>query len=131
MLSAGCTSAESKLGRGVSNTAELMRLSEFNRSIEQHSLYEGPNSGFATGLMSGIDHSIVRTGVGLYEIVTFPIPPYHPVLTNYLTPEPHYPDAYSPRKWNEPVLDTDHSLGFGGGDEMPWFPGSRFRVFDN
>jgi hypothetical protein len=30
-----------------------------------------------------------------------------------------------------PVLDTDHSMGFSGGEVAPWFPGSRFRVFDN
>ena len=85
----------------------------------------------ATGMIKGIHRTLARTGVGIYEVVTSPFPPYGPVWTSYLTPMPGYPDAFTPRKWDQPVFDTDHALGFSGGDVAPWFPGSRFRVFDN
>jgi len=134
LLVAGCAGPEKKAGRGVANTMEIIRLSELQRQIEQHGLFDnrdGMDDGIWAGALAGMDRSITRTGLGLYEIVTFPIPPYHPVLTNYLTPSPAYPDAYQPRKWDIGIFDTDHSLGFSGGDIAPWSPGSRFRVFDN
>ncbi len=127
----GCANVEQKLGRGAANTAEIVRWGEMQRSIEQDGLFEGTDVGVATGMIQGFDKTMTRTGVGIYEIVTAPFPPYHPVLTNYLTPKPGYPDAYQPRKWSDPVFDTDHNLGFSGGDVAPWFPGSRFTVFDN
>lgn len=131
LIAAGCTNVEEKAGRGVANTTEIIRLSEMQRGIEQQGVFGGTDVGVATGAIEGFDRSLVRTGVGIYEIVTAPLPPYHPVLTNYLAPKPQYPDAYHPRKWADPVFDTDHTLGFSGGDIAPWFPGSRFTVFDN
>jgi putative exosortase-associated protein (TIGR04073 family) len=131
ILVAGCSSMEQKMGRGIANTTEIVRLGEMNRSIEQGGLFNGPDVGIATGVAHGFDRTIARTAVGVYEIVTFPLPPYRPVFTNYLNPRPQFPDTYKPSKWATPVFDTDHSMGFSGGDIAPWFPGSRFRVFDN
>ncbi len=131
LFSAGCTHMETKMGRGVANTTEIIRLGELQRSVEQHGIFEGTDDGVMTGAVEGFDKTLARTGVGIYEVVTFPLPPYHPVFTNYLSPKPGYPDAYHPRKWAEPPFDTDHALGFSGGDIAPWFPGARFRVFDN
>ena len=131
MLGAGCTNVEHKAGRGVANATEIIRLGEFQRSVEQEGIFGGTDVGVMTGAITGIDRSLARTGVGIYEVVTAPFPPYHPVFTNYLAPRPAYPDAYRPRKWSEPVFDTDHALGFSGGDIAPWMPGSRCRVFDN
>jgi putative exosortase-associated protein (TIGR04073 family) len=131
LLGAGCTGPETKLGRGFSNATEIVRMNEMQRSVEENGLFYGTDVGVATGVVQGFDRTLARTGLGIYEVVTFPLPPYHPVLTGYLAPAPQYPDSFAPRKWSEPVFYTDYSLGFSGGDIAPWFPGSRFRVFDN
>lgn len=131
LLGVGCAGPEQKLGRGFSNAGEVVRLNEFQRSVEQDGLFYGTDTGMTTGVVQGVDHTVERTGLGLFEILTFPFPPYHPVLTSYVPAKPQYADAYAPRKWADPIFDTDYSLGFSGGDVAPWFPGSRFRVFDN
>ncbi|HEX3799531.1 MAG TPA: exosortase system-associated protein, TIGR04073 family [Verrucomicrobiae bacterium] len=131
LFAAGCAGPEEKLGRGVSNMGEIVRQSELQRSVEQSGTFGGTDVGLTTGFVKGVDHTIVRTGVGIYEIVTFPIPPYHPVLTDYMPPKSLYPDGYKPRKWSDATFDTDRMIGFSGGDVAPWFPGSKFRVFDN
>src|ERR1022692_2805699 len=43
-LSSGCTNMESKLGRGLSNTAEIVRAGEFRRSMEQTALFDSPET---------------------------------------------------------------------------------------
>jgi putative exosortase-associated protein (TIGR04073 family) len=130
LFAVGCAGPEEKLGRGIANSQEIIRLSEFQRAEEQSGLYYGTDVGITTGIVQGFDKTIARTGIGLYEIVTFPIPPYHPICTDYLSPKTQYPDSYKPRKWSEAVYDTDRNTGFSGGDVAPWVPGSRFRVFD-
>lgn len=131
VLAAGCAGPEEKLGRGFGNVGEVVRAGEFQRATEQSSLFTGTDTGYTTGVVKGVNKTLARTGVGLYEIVTFPLPPYHPVCRDYLQAYPQYPDSYHPRKVSAPQMDTDHYLGFSGGDVAPWFPGSRFRVFDN
>lgn len=131
LLCVGCAGPEAKLGRGMANASEIFRMNEMHRSVEQDGLFYGPVDGVATGVVQGVDKTLARTGVGIYEVLTYPFPPYHPVWTSYLTPSPSFPDAYAPRLWDEPVFNTDMSLGFSGGAIAPWFPGSRFTVFDN
>ncbi len=131
LMGAGCAGPEEKLGRGFGNMKEIVRMNEFQRSEEQAGIFSGTDIGVETGIVQGIDHTLVRTGVGIYEVVTFPLPPYRPLFTDYMAPKPLYPDAYKPRKWSEAVFDNDRMTGFSGGDVAPWFPGSRFRVFDN
>jgi hypothetical protein len=82
-------------------------------------------------MVNGFTRTMARTGLGIYEIVTFPIPSYDPIWTDYLAPNPQYPDAYKPGLPDSPLFRTDSSLGFSGGDVAPLVPGSRFRVFDN
>ena len=130
LFGAGCAGPEQKLGRGMSNTYEIVRMGDVRRSIEQHEVFD-PYDGFTTGLVSGLDHSLTRAGVGIYEVVTFPIPPYHPVLNNYLSPGPNFPSSYKPGRLSDPMFDTDTYTGFSGGDAFPYIPGSRFNVFDN
>ena len=130
MFVTGCAGPEQKLGRGISNTFEIVRMGDMRRSIEQNEIFD-PYDGFTTGMVSGFDKSITRTGVGIYEVVTAPIPPYHPVLTSYLTPGPVFPGSYAPRRLSDPMFDTDTYTGFSGGDVFPYIPGSRFNVFDN
>jgi len=74
---------------------------------------------------------VARTGLGLYEMITFPFPPYHPIATKYFTPGPAYPESYKPGLISDPLFDTDTYTGFSGGDIAPFVPGSRFKVFDN
>ena len=105
LLGVGCAGPEQKLGRGFGNLTEVARMGEFDRSMEQAGLFEGPDTGMMTGMVRGIDHSLQRTGLGLYEVITFPIPPYHPVCTGYLSPRPLYPDSYRPRKFADSMFD--------------------------
>jgi putative exosortase-associated protein (TIGR04073 family) len=131
VFTSGCAGPEQKLGRGMSNTFEIVRMGEVRRSVEQTSVFESPSAGYTVGLVSGIDHTVARTVMGAVEIVTFPLPPYDPVFTSYVKPGPIYPESYKPGRISEGVFDTDTYMGFSGGEVAPFIPGSRFRVFDN
>ena len=110
-----------------------------SRSVEQSTLFEGPDAGYTTGVVRGFDRTLARTGLGVWEIVTFPLPNhtdayganYGPLATSYLSPSPAYPDSYKPT-WpaNDSRLETDSALEFSGGDIAPWFPGSHFSVLN-
>src|SRR4051812_17718648 len=131
ILGVGCAGPEQKFGRGLGNMTEIVRGNEMQRSFEQGNLFDGPDTGVTMGFARGFDRTLARTGLGVYEVVTFPIPPYGPIWTSYLSPRPLYPDSYHPRKWADSMTETDHYFGFSGGEIAPWFPGSRFRIFDN
>ena len=130
-LVSGCAGPEDKLGRGVSNTFEVVRMGEVRRSIEQTAIFDSSSTAFTTGLFRGIDHSAARVGLGLVEIVTFPIPPYEPMWTSYVVPGYVGPESYRPGLYSDAMFDTDTYSGFSGGDVAPFIPGSRFQVFDN
>src|SRR6185437_15935091 len=130
VIGAGCAGPEQKMGRGIANVTEVTRGGEFERSVEQEGLFGGTDVGVATGVVRGVNRTVARTGVGVYEIVTAPLPPYGPVWTSYLSPRPAYGDLYRPRKWSDSMFDTDKYVGFSGGDVAPWLPFSKFRVFD-
>lgn len=129
-LATGCAGPEKKLGRGINNFLEPVRMAEWRRTVEQDTLFN-PDSNIHTAIVKGFNRTMARAGVGLYEIVTFPIPSYDPVFTSYLPPKPNYPDSYEPGLPSDPIFSTDTSLGFTGGDVAPILPGSRFHVFDN
>jgi putative exosortase-associated protein (TIGR04073 family) len=129
-FTSGCAGPEHKLGRGTDNVFEAVRLGEMQRAIEQQSVFE-PQDGVAYGVIHGFDRSVARTGIGIYEVVTFPFPPYHPVFTKHFTPGPAYPDAFTPRRFSDSIFNTSTYAGFNGGDIAPFVPGSRFSVFDN
>ena len=70
-----------KLGRGVGNA--LGGWLEIPIQIEDHYAPADPLPTFATGLAVGVFKGLVRTGVGVYEAVTFLVPypeEYEPVL---------------------------------------------------
>jgi putative exosortase-associated protein (TIGR04073 family) len=135
LFTSGCAGPEQKLGRGISNSLEFTRLGEMRRSMEQTAVFDSPGEGYTTGFIHGFDRSVERTGVGLWEIVSFPFPnnkdSYGPIDTAHLTPNPVYPDSYKPGLPSSTLFDTDTYTGFSGGDVAPWIPGSRFSVFDN
>jgi putative exosortase-associated protein (TIGR04073 family) len=132
-LVAGCAGPEQKLGRGINNMFEFVRGGEIRRSIEQTAIFGSPDQSLTTGFIHGFDRSIVRTGAGLYEVLTFPVPnypqkDYGPIV---LPTDPPYPDSYKPNWIADQMLSPDNALGFGGGDIAPFIPGSRFHIFDN
>jgi putative exosortase-associated protein (TIGR04073 family) len=129
-LAAGCANTEKKFGRGMANTFEIIRAGEFRRTMEQSALFDGPDFAYTTGFIRGINRTLTRTGVGIYEIFTAPFPPYGPVMTDSLAPGPVYPDNYVPNLVEDSMFATDTYLGFSGGDTLPFIPGSRFRIFD-
>jgi putative exosortase-associated protein (TIGR04073 family) len=129
-LAGGCANAEKKFGRGMRNSYEVVRLGEMRRSVEQTALFEGPEVGYTTGFVIGFNRTLARTGLGVFEVLTAPLPPYKPLFTSYLAPNPVYPDSYRPGLIDEPTFATDTMLGFSGGDIAPFIPGSRFKVFD-
>ncbi len=131
LLAAGCAGPEKKLGRGLNNVFEIVRMGECRRTTEQTALFDSPDTAYTTGVIRGLNRSFARVGVGLYEVVTFPIPSYDPVCTTYLKPNPVYPDNFKPGLIEDSAFATDTTIGFSGGDVMPFIPGSRFRVFDN
>jgi len=131
-MATGCsTQPEKKFSRGLTNATEFGRMGELRRSVEQTTLFDGPDKAYTLGIVRGINKSLVRTGVGVYEIVTAPLPPYGPVMTSYITPTPGWPDSFKPDRLADQTMATDTHMGFSGGDIAPMIPGSRFRVFDN
>ncbi len=131
LFTSGCTGPEQKLGRGVNNLFEVVRMGEMRRSIEQTAVFDSPEVGYTTGVIRGFNRSVGRTALGVFEIATFPFPSYDPIATKYFAPVPVYPESYSPGLISGSTFDTDTFTGFSGGDVAPFIPGSRFRVFDN
>lgn len=132
LVAVGCTGPEQKLGRGLSNTYEIVRWGELRRSVELNAVEPLPGTGYY-GFIHGFDRSLGRTGLGVFETLTFPIPTptYKPMFTRYFAPDPVFPESYKPSLLSDALFDTDTYTGFSGGDVAPWFPGSRFSIFDN
>jgi putative exosortase-associated protein (TIGR04073 family) len=136
-LLSGCSSTEPfvsnpepKFGRGMANAFDIVRGGEFRRTMEQTALFDGPDAAYTHGFIRGINRTFARTGIGIFEMVTAPFPPHHPIATDYLAPGPVYPDSYMPNLLEDSMFATDTSVGFSGGDVLPMIPGSRFHVFD-
>ncbi len=146
----GCAGPESKLGRGLRNSTSLVSGGDITRSMEQTALWDDPNTATTTGFLRGFNQTMARTGIGIYEVVTFPIPPYTAMLEpkNKIYPDHSvktlkpkwgglklpanrvYPASYKPGLRNSPTMNTDSSLGISGGELFPGVPGSRFRIGD-
>ena len=70
-----------KLYRGLANI--VTGWVELPKNIYDTSIEDNPLSGFTIGLAKGVGMTIVRTGAGVYETVTFPFPipeGYTPVI---------------------------------------------------
>ncbi len=70
-----------KLGRGIANI--LTGWVEIPKNIYNTSIEQNPLVGLTVGTAKGIGMSIVRTGAGVYELITFPFPlpeDYMPIL---------------------------------------------------
>ena len=130
LMASGCANVEQKFGRGMANSLDIVRAGEFRRTLEQTALFDSPDAAYSTGFIRGINRTVARTGIGIYEMVTAPFPPYGPVCTDKFAPGPVYPDNYSPRLISDSMFETDTLLGFSGGSVMPFVPGDRFSIFD-
>ena len=75
----------------MSNFYEVVRMGEMRRSIEQTAVFDSPDAGFTVGVVRGFDRSLARTGIGVFEVVTFPLPPYGPMFTRYLAARARLP----------------------------------------
>ena len=64
VFTSGCAGPEQKLGRGMSNTFEIVRLGEMRRTVEQTAVFDSPGAGYTTGVIRGFDRSVARTGDG-------------------------------------------------------------------
>jgi putative exosortase-associated protein (TIGR04073 family) len=128
-LTSGCANTERKFGRGLDNSLDIVRGGEFRRTVEQTALFQGPDAGYTIGVVRGIDRTFARAGIGIYEMVTAPFPPYGPVFTDHFAPGPVYPDSFTPGLVADSMFATDTYVGFSGGEVMPFAPGSRFEVF--
>lgn len=126
LLTSGCINAQEKLGRGIRNTVEPVRMGDLRRSMEQTSVWDSPAEGATTGVVTGVCHTAARTGIGIYEILTFPFPPYHPVATKYVSPLPTYPDNCKPGLPFDPLYSTDHYIGYQTGVAFGFVPGNQF-----
>ncbi|NQT47070.1 MAG: exosortase system-associated protein, TIGR04073 family [Candidatus Omnitrophica bacterium] len=70
-----------KLGRGLANI--LTGWVELPKNIYDTSVEDNPFAGITIGTAKGVGMTIVRTGAGIYEAVTFPFPlpeEYKPIL---------------------------------------------------
>ena len=79
--SAYCDDALKKLGRGICNCVTFPF--EIFEQIKRTNLSDGPMAGWTWGLLKGVGMTGVRAVVGVYEVVTFPVPlpkHYAPIL---------------------------------------------------
>ena len=131
LIATGCSGPEQKLGRGLSNCYEVVRWGELRRSVEYNAVEPITGTGYF-GFLHGVDRSLGRAGLGVFEVATFPIPmpTYKPIFTKYFEPDPVFPSSYAPGMLSDALFDTDTYTGFSGGDVAPWAPGSRFQVFE-
>lgn len=71
-----------KLGRGIANLT--LGVTEVFTSLDGVNTEEGNAASHSYGIVRGIQRTLVRFGVGVYEVVTFPFPTtkgsYDPVL---------------------------------------------------
>jgi putative exosortase-associated protein (TIGR04073 family) len=71
-----------KLGRGVSNL--LYGWAELPTTVAKVNAVEGNSAAGGYGIVRGVGRSVLRTGAGVFEILTFPFPvvrgTYYPVL---------------------------------------------------
>ena len=132
LFTSGCAGPEQKLGRGMSNTFEVVRMGEMRRSIEQTAVFDSPSAGYTVGAVRGLGpHRWRAPAWAFMKSSPSRLPPYSPMFTRYLTPEPVYPESYKPGLISDALFDTDTYTGFSGGDVAPFIPGSRFKIFDN
>ena len=107
----GCSSMEHKLGRGIANVMEPIRMGEFTRSTEQTYLADGPVVARSYGYVHGVTRTVQRTVAGAIDIATFPIPTESLIVPS----EPVFPDSVVPEMSSNLGVSTDRYVGLDGG----------------
>ncbi len=107
----GCSSMEHKLGRGIANVMEPLRMGEFTRSTEQTYLADGPVVARSYGYVHGVTRTVQRTVAGAFDIATFPIPSEPLIMPS----EPVFPDSVVPEMSSNLGVSTDRYVGVDGG----------------
>ena len=125
-LLTGCNSMEHKLGRGLANIYEPLRMGEMRRSIEQTYLADGPVVADTYGVVHGFDRTVERTLAGVFDVVTFPIPS-DPLI---LPVNPVFPDSQKPMTASS-AINSSKYIGIGDQPTSPLFPGNQFDPLDN
>lgn len=81
-----------KLGRGLANI--LTGWIELPKNIYETSVEQNIFAGITLGTAKGIGMTVIRTGAGVYDAITFPFPipeDYEPLLEpEYVLSEPEY-----------------------------------------
>jgi putative exosortase-associated protein (TIGR04073 family) len=93
-----------KAARGVDNTL-LGLIGDWRKTVYYQSRDNGPPYGMTVGVVQGLAVGLARTGVGLYELATFPVPVptgYRPILSPVL-----------------PRAARDSDRGIGGSSAAP------------
>jgi putative exosortase-associated protein (TIGR04073 family) len=79
-----------KAARGVDNTV-LGLVTEWPKTVYYQSQHHGIPYGATVGVGQGLAVGLARTGVGLYELVTSPVPvpaSYRPILSPAFSLQP-------------------------------------------
>lgn len=63
-----------KLSRGLANVS--FGITELPATIEAMNERHGNAAACSYGIVSGVSRTLARLGVGLYDIITFPVPSY-------------------------------------------------------
>ena len=77
-----------KLGRGIANV--LYGWSEIPYQIQYINEREGNSAGASYGVVRGVGRSVARLGVGIYEILFWPIPAWRDAYYPVLPSDVHY-----------------------------------------
>ena len=101
---------------------------KFDVSNDKHTRLRCEQVVSNTAAIHGFNRTLARTGLGLYDIITAPFPPYGPVCARNFPSEPAYPDNYKPAVMADSMFETDTVIGFSGGPIAPIVPGNRFQV---
>lgn len=101
-----------KLGRGITNAVTGWMELPKHMVMGTFACGVTPLEGLTVGIFRGVGRAVERTGVGLYETATFPIPNYTPLLyPEYISLEPAYMGyrrapyvgAWGAGSWNVPA----------------------------
>ena len=83
-------SPATKLGRGVTNAVTGWLEIPKHTLVGTFNCNVNPLEGLAVGLIRGTGRAIERTGIGIYEAVTFPLPGFGPLICpEYVSLEPN------------------------------------------
>ena len=100
-----------------------------SRSVEQTALFDSPDTAYTTGFIHGLNRSLARTGIGVYEVGPGnSVPAVSPVL-----PLPQHPDqcvlTIIPQYGAaDSMFATDTYVGYGGnGKNVFLVSGLRFQ----